>query len=172
MSYSTIIVCTIFLSELLSLSAFLPHQQGFHHISSTISNQKITGTIQPLSALSPFLLSDVADNTPAAFEDAFNDDIVLVDSTIQLLLAGFGVFVILAVAAKFFLNKMDEAIEKVLVEFESTMKRKYASRWVSIAAKLEGLDEPERSQKLFAIMEQLQETEPQFMAKVNGNSQG
>lgn len=162
---------TIFLSELLSLSAFLPHQ-GFHHISSTISNPKNTGTIQPLSALSPFLLSDVADNTPAAFEDAFNDDIVLVDSTIQLLLAGFGVLVILALAAKFFLNKMDEAIEKVLVEFESTMKRKYASRWVSIEKKLEGLEEPERSQKLFAIMEQLQETEPQFMAKVNASSQG
>ena len=69
-------------------------------------------------------------------------------------------------------NKCRVSIEKVLVEFESTMKRKYASRWVSIAAKLEGLDEPERSQKLFAIMEQLQETEPQFMAKVNGNSQG
>ena len=62
---------------------------------------------------------------------------------------------------------MDEAIEKVLVEFENTMKGKYPSRWVSMEAKLDGLVEPERSQRLFAIMEELQASEPQFMAKVN-----
>jgi len=86
---------------------------------------------------------------------------------VQLLFAGFGVVVLLAILAKFFLNQMDAAIEKVLVDFESTMKRKYESRWVSIEAKLEGLSEPERSQKLFEIMEGLQQTEPMFMEKVN-----
>ncbi len=101
------------------------------------------------------------------FEDAFQDDIVLFDSTIQLLAIGFGVLVVLALAAKFLLNQMDSAIEKVLVEFETTMKGKYASRWVSIEAKLDGLVEPERSQRLFAIMEELQVSEPDFMAQVN-----
>jgi hypothetical protein len=131
-----------------------------------------------LSSLPSLLLSEEgiigSDNTnvPIGFENAFSDDIVLVDSTIQKLGVGFGVLVILAVAAKFFLNKMDEAIEKVLVDFEKTMKRRYASRWVSIEAKLEGLEEPARSQKLFAIMEELQESEPQFMAKVNKATEG
>ncbi len=101
-------------------------------------------------------------------EDSFSDEIdFLGDSTVQLLFVGFGVVVVLAILAKFFLNQMDAAIEKVLVDFESTMKRKYESRWVSIEAKLEGLGEPERSQKLFEIMEGLQQTEPMFMEKVN-----
>lgn len=138
-----------------------------------------------LNSLPSFLLSDetitefaVAKNeqnypastaTPTSIgvENAFTDDVVLFDSTVQLLLGGFVVFVVLATAAKFFLNQMDSAIEKVLVDFESTMKRKYASRWVSIEAQLDGLEEPKRSQKLFAIMENLQASEPEFMAKVN-----
>ena len=106
-------------------------------------------------------------------EDAFTDEIdFLGDSTVQLLFAGFGVLVILFLVAKFFLNQMDAAIENVLVDFENTMKTKYESRWVSIEAKLEGLDEPERSQKLFEIMEGLQQTEPVFMEKVSRDMAG
>ena len=108
-----------------------------------------------------------------AFEDAFTDEVDLFnDPTIRLLLVGFGVFVVLAVVAKSLLNQMDAAIEKVLVEFETTMKSKYASRWVSIEAKLEGLEEPQRSQRLFEIMEGLQQSEPAFMEKVNRNMAG
>lgn len=62
---------------------------------------------------------------------------------------------------------MDAAIENVLVDFERTLKTKYASRWVSIENKLEGLVEPERAQVLFQIMEDLQEREPDFMVQVN-----
>jgi uncharacterized Fe-S cluster-containing radical SAM superfamily enzyme len=62
---------------------------------------------------------------------------------------------------------MDDAIEKVLTEFEVVMKEKYQSRWVSIESKLDGLEEPQRSQRLFQIMENLQQTEPDFMDKVN-----
>ena len=126
----------------------------------------------PLSTLSPSLLlgADIdisTDNVPSGFEDAFTDEIVLFDPNIRLLAIGFGVVAILALGAKFFLNQMDAAIEKVLVEFETTMKEKYQSRWVSIEAKLDGFVEPERSQRLFSIMEQLQQSEPDFMAKVN-----
>ena len=171
----SIITATIFLAQVCNLSAFAPHQ-SFRHTSSPIFfHRKTAFTIQPLSSLPTILLSDESvstlDNGPIGFEDAFNDDIVLLDSTIQFLGVGFGVLVILAVIAKFFLNKMDDAIEKVLVEFESTMKKKYLSRWVSIEAQLEGLEDPERSQRLFAIMEELQETEPQFMAKINKDAE-
>ena len=48
----------------------------------------------------------------------------------------------------------------------------YATRWVSIDAKLEGLEEPQRSQRLFEIMEGLQQSEPAFMEKVNRNMAG
>ena len=100
-------------------------------------------------------------------EDAFTDEIVLFDDTIKVFLFSSLVFVILALIGKFFLNQMDFAIEKVLRDFESTMKRKYASRWVSVEAKLKGLKEPDRSQKLFEIMEEMQKSEPDFYAKVN-----
>lgn len=179
MNFSSIIAVTLILAQVCSLSAFAP-QQAFHHVSSspTLFHRQVDGNIPPLSSLPSLLLSEEGIirsdkvNVPIGFENAFSDDIVLVDSTIQKLGVGFGVLVILAVAAKFFLNKMDEAIEKVLVDFEKTMKRRYASRWVSIEAKLEGLEEPARSQKLFAIMEELQESEPQFMAKVNKATEG
>ena len=105
-----------------------------------------------------------------SFGDSFTDEIdVFGDPTVRALTIGFGVLVILATAAKFFLNQMDSAIEKVLLDFESTMKRNYASRWVSIEAKLDGLEEPMRSQKLFEIMEGLEQDEPAFMEMVKGD---
>lgn len=141
-------------------------------LSSAAPRVAVASSAMSLSNLPPsILLTDEmnsnTENVPVGFEDAFQDDIVLFDSTIQLLAIGFGVLVVLALAAKFLLNQMDSAIEKVLVEFETTMKGKYASRWVSIEAKLDGLVEPERSQRLFAIMEELQVSEPDFMAQVN-----
>lgn len=110
---------------------------------------------------------DVTENIPSGFENAFQDEIVLFDPTVQLFAIGFGIIVTLGIAAKFLTNQLDKAIERVLLEFEATMKSKYESRWVSIEAKLDGLVEPERSQKLFAIMEELQASEPDFMAQVN-----
>lgn len=105
--------------------------------------------------------------TSAGIEEAFTDEIVFFDPTIQILAITSLVLILLAAAAKFFLNQMDAAIENVLVDFERTLKTKYASRWVSIENKLEGLVEPERAQVLFQIMEDLQEREPDFMAQVN-----
>jgi len=141
---------------------------AFHRVAAS----KVACQAVPLSILSPSLLlgADTDINpvsVPSGIEDAFTDEIVLMDPTIRLLLTGFGVVVVLAIAAKFFLSQMDSAIEKVLVEFETTMRRKYASRWVSIEAKLDGLVEPERAQRLFSIMEELNQSEPDFMAKVN-----
>lgn len=126
----------------------------------------------PLVSIFPSLLLgseiDVDTNSaPAGFEDAFADDIVLFDSTTQLFAIGFGVVIILGIAASFLSNQMDKAIELTLIEFEKTMKEKHQSRWVSMEAKLGGTVEPERSQRLFVIMEQLQESEPDFMARLN-----
>ena len=166
-------------SAIIFMSALLPQRMTFAFFTPNAlyltTTSKVACNAVPLSSLTPSLLlsfdavEDLINNSPEGFENSFNDEIVLMDPTIRLLLTGFGVVVVLALAAKFFLNKMDEAIEKVLIEFENTMRSKYESRWVSIEAKLDGLDEPERSQRLFAIMEDLQQSEPEFMAKVNND---
>lgn len=135
-----------------------------HALHRTTAASKVACHALPISTLLSAELTDIA---PAGFDDAFTDELVFFDPTIRLLLTGFGVFVVLALIAKFLLGQMDGAIEKVLVEFEGTMRAKYASRWVSIEAKLEGLDEPERSQRLFQIMEKPEQDESDFMAQVN-----
>ena len=125
------------------------------------------------SSLSSFTSSSIIIQTTnnendIAFEDAFTDQINFFDdSIIQLILVSFSIVISLSFIFKFFLNQMDNAIEKVLIDFENTMKKNYASRWVSIEAKIDGLNETERSQMLFEIMEKLQKEEPYFMEQVN-----
>ncbi len=145
---------------------------NYHH--ETISQHKslpptLNNVVSP-DLSSSFMILTSKQNI--ALEDAFTDQINLnpfQDSTIQLILTSFGIMTLLAIIIKFFLNQMDNAIEKVLIDFESTMKSKYPSRWVSIEAKLNGLDDVKRSQRLFEIMEDLQVNEPDFMKKVNEN---
>ena len=161
MKLQAIVAFTLIVTESL-VSAFVTPTSFQQQLPITIS--RWPSHFNVLSAPS-LLLNDAL---PISETEAFTDEIDLFgDPTIQLLLVGFGVVVTLAIGAKLYLNQMDEAIEKVLVEFENTMKGKYPSRWVSMEAKLDGLVEPERSQRLFAIMEELQASEPQFMAKVN-----
>lgn len=136
--------------------SYIKASTSFFHQFNAVRNQS-----------SIILSMNAADGLPM---DAFTDEIVFFDDSIKVLLFSFTAFVVLALVAKFFLNQMDSAIEKVLNEFESTMKTKYASRWVSMEAKLKGLKEPERSQRLFEIMEELQKLEPEFYAKVMGDS--
>lgn len=133
-------------------------------IRASSSLTELNGLLNPTST---FLSNNAVEELQA---DAFTDEIVLFDDTIKIILFSFTAFVVLALVAKFFLNQMDSAIEKVLIEFESTLKTKYASRWVSIEAQLKGLNEPERSQKLFVIMEEMQKKEPEFYAKLMGDS--
>jgi hypothetical protein len=61
---------------------------------------------------------------------------------------------------------MDAAIEKVLVDYEATLKRFFPQRWELIAEQLVGLEGDERDIKLLALVEDLQEKEPAFMARV------
>ena len=171
MSFQLTVVTALLFFESVAYSFVSPKP---FHLATTHSSRLSACQAIPVSTLGPSFLigteiDTITENVPAGFEDAFTDEIVLFDDTIKLLVIGLAVVIVLAVGAKFFLNQMDAAIEKVLVDFENTMKTRYQSRWVSIEAKLDGLDEPERSQKLFLIMEQLQESEPDFMAKVNRN---
>lgn len=168
--------CTWFTAlSVISFSALLGTGNAFTTPTPTTSliaqnlilTSQLNNNVSPYSFPNLIISSDQVEAVDKGIEEAFQDDIIYFDSTIQLIGGAAIVLVLLAAAAKFFLDKMDEAIEKVLVDFERTMKDKYASRWVSIEAKLDGLQEPERSQKLFSIMEELQTSEPQFMDKVN-----
>lgn len=150
-----------------------PLPQDFHRASAASPRTATAAchAFPPSSFLPPSAIlgadNEIAD-VAVGLEDAFTDEFdVLSDPKIQTMFAGFGVFVVVALVAKSLLGRMDSAIAEVLSEFEETMRRNYASRWVSIEAKLEGLVEPERSQRLFEIMEGLQRDEPEFMAEVN-----
>ncbi len=145
------------------------------HMNHLVSSSEATSSTASIftSSHSLLLLSieNNNDKPDIAFEDAFNDNINFFnDSTIQLLFAGFSILVLLAIIAKSLFNQMDNAIQKVLVDFETVMqKEKYKQKWMDIQTELDGLDELERSVKLFEIMEQLQRDEPQFMEKVNND---
>ena len=156
-------------------TAFTTPTRVGHCISST-----------PLEALSPLTLQDVdvssllststtaptqiilaANNDDISLEDAFQDSISFTDGPVGVLLAAFGVFVVLAVGFKAVMAEMDGAIEKVLEDFESSLKRYYPKRWNKIEEEyLVGLSGDERGIKLLQVMEQLQRDEPEFMTKL------
>eukprot|EP00978_Attheya_sp_CCMP212_P025353 scaffold81384_cov43-Attheya_sp.AAC.2 len=101
---------------------------------------------------------------------AFTDDFdALADPTIRSMVGGFAVVVVLLLVVKFVMTQADAAMETVLSEFETTLQEKHPSRWTTIEDQyqLATLTEPERSQRLLQIMEQLQQDDPQFMAQVN-----
>ena len=115
----------------------------------------------PNSSLFPSLIN--AEET-GAFTDKID---YFGDPLIQTMFGGFGVILLLLVAANALLGQMDSAIEKVLVDFEEVMRESYPTRWVDISEQLDGLDSDERQAKLIQIMEDLQKKDPEFMERVN-----
>lgn len=117
------------------------------------------------------LLSDVVavDGEASAFTDSIN----YLDGTISTMLGVFGVVLVVLIGFKALTDQMDSAIEQVLVDFETTMKRQYPQRWQSdIRPALEGLQGEERQQKLVQIMEDLERNDPTFMSRVQGKMKG
>jgi hypothetical protein len=99
-------------------------------------------------------------------DQAFTDSIVSFDGSVRNMVVGFGVVVLLLAGLKALTGQMDNAIQNVLVEFETTMTRYFPQRWDAIAAELTGIEGDERDIKLLALMEKLQEKDPDFMARV------
>ena len=73
---------------------------------------------------------------------------------------------VLLVGLKATMTQMDEAIEKVLVEYESTMTRFFPQQWKTIADKLDGFEGDERNVKLLALIEDLFSKDPDLMSRV------
>jgi len=100
-------------------------------------------------------------------ENAFQDSISFTDGPIVGLVGVFVVFVVLAFGFKGVMEQMDSAIDQVLEEFETDVKRYYPKKWESIETKeLEGLVGDERDVKLLKVMEKLQQDDPEFMVKL------
>jgi hypothetical protein len=106
----------------------------------------------------------------AALDDeasAFTDQIDYLDGFIQTLLGVFGLVMLALVGIKVVTDQMDNAIEQVLVDFETTMQKSYPQRWQNdFRPVLESLDGTEREQKLLKLMEELQSKDPEFMNRV------
>ena len=105
--------------------------------------------------------------TDALEEEAFTDSIDYFDGTIGVLLGGFGLVILVLGILKVLADRMDSAIEEVLVDFEGTMKQFFPQQWKEMSVPLEDLEGVDRQQKVMEIMEELQETDPTFMGKVN-----
>lgn len=114
------------------------------------------------------ILSDDTTTSDIPIDQAFQDSVDLFDLSGPLggiLLATVAAIAIL-VLLKALTGQMDAAIEKVLVDFESTLKENYPQRWRVVEAELEKVSPEERPAKLVSIMEKMQEEEPEFMSQV------
>mmetsp|Transcript_36092 Transcript_36092/g.52867 ORF Transcript_36092/g.52867 Transcript_36092/m.52867 type:complete len:201 (-) Transcript_36092:158-760(-) len=118
-----------------------------------------------LSSSSSLLSLDSMNDVSEAFTDEVN---ITEDPIIQLMLGGFALISIVLITLTLLSSKMDDAIEFVLEDFESTMKTYYKKRWVLIEEQLEDCkDEAERTEKLISIMEDMQRNEPALMERIN-----
>lgn len=99
-------------------------------------------------------------------DQAFTDTVSFTDGPIKTMGIVFGVVVLVLVGLKVLGGQMDAAIEQVLVDFEATLKRFYPQRWEVMEEELGDLVGDARDIKLLQMMEQLQDDEPEFMAKL------
>ena len=110
--------------------------------------------------------------------EAFTDQIdYFGDPMVQTLLVVFGGVILVLSGLSVLSQKVDSAIEGVVVDFESVLKNspEFKTEWQEIKLQLEpfenATDDEEallkRKQKLFEIMEGMYETEPALMKKIN-----
>jgi hypothetical protein len=136
--------------------------QAYQHVSSVA-----VPSFLPSLLTAEDIPGDVQlENIPDAFVDQVD---LLNDPLIRNIVAVFGIAVLVLAGVNVILAKMDSAIDNVLGDFEKTMRASYPSRWYELEeeAGLKGLDQIARSVKVIAIMERLQNEDPEFMAELN-----
>lgn len=144
-------------------------RSSLHALTPSFHDVDISSALSSATQSSMALIAAGADDI--GLEDAFQDSISFTDGPVGVLVASFAVFVVLAVGFKAVMSEMDGAIEKVLQDFEASLKRYYPKRWESIEENsLAGLSGDERDIKLLKVMEELQRDEPEFMTKLANRS--
>ena len=144
---------------------------SFHSVGSFLLSDDMGDVMESTADA----LSTAAAAASVSEQEAFTDQIDFFgDPTIQNLFFAFGGFVLVLAGLSIVSQKVDDAIENVIVDFESVLKTnpEFRSEWQGIQAQLEEFDasadgELQRKQKLFEIMERLQEKDPALMAKIN-----
>jgi len=153
------------------LDAFSIHSFGSLLISD---DQAVGGTITAPPAVDATIAAATSD---ASSEAAFTDQIDLFgDPTIQTIVLVFGGVVVLLAGLSVLSQKVDAAIESVIVDFETVLRTtpEFQSKWEEIELQVEeycnntvGDRDMKRKQKLVEIMEDLQEKEPALMGKIS-----
>ena len=118
----------------------------------------------------PSLLTSYDEPLP---EEAFQDQVSLADITsdpvMQASFAAAAVAIIILFVLKSVVTKMDDAVEKVAIDFDRVMKLKYPKKWEKFMVE-EGdetvMDKGDRIQMIVEQMEKCREEEPEFMERV------
>ena len=155
-----------------------------HHLDGRVSNYgpQINRQLRPLHMLpspSTFLLSITTsssdevimpDDISEAFQDTVSISDLTSDPTLQIAFAAAGVATVLLVVAKAIVQQMDDAVQKVAIDFDKVMTLKYAKKWRKFIPDEEGSivvdSEEDRIQKILEEMEVLSKEEPEFMERV------
>ena len=119
----------------------------------------------------PSLLTSYDEPLP---EEAFQDQVSIADITsdpvMQASFAAAAVAIIILFVLKSVVTKMDDAVEKVAIDFDRVMKLKYPKKWekfmVEEGKESASMDEGDRIQMIVEQMEKYREEEPEFMERV------
>ena len=88
----------------------------------------------------------------------------------QASFAAAAVAIIILFVLKSVVTKMDDAVEKVAIDFDRVMKLKYPKKWekfmVEEGKESASMDEGDRIQMIVEQMEKYREEEPEFMERV------
>ena len=126
----------------------------------------------------PSLFTAYDDSIPVyQAEDAFTDQVNLSDITsdpiLQASFAAAGIAIIILFVLKAVVTKMDDAVEKVAIDFDRVMRLKYSKKWERFMVEEKGEDaaaddgkEGDRIQLIVEEMERLRKEDPEFMDRV------
>mmetsp|Transcript_15116 Transcript_15116/g.31756 ORF Transcript_15116/g.31756 Transcript_15116/m.31756 type:complete len:197 (+) Transcript_15116:149-739(+) len=128
--------------------------------------------------ISPSLILSYDESIPVfQAEEAFQDQVALSDLAsdpgLQAAFAASAIAIIVLFGVKAVVSQMDDAVERVAVEFDKTMMLKYPKKWRKFIDEIEiGEDtsaeelEADRIQRIVEEMERLGREEPEFMERV------
>ena len=142
------------------------HAQKLSSLSMLPSQSQLFDTVNHI----PSLLTSYDETIP---EEAFQDQVSLSDiasdPVMQISFAAAAIAIIILFVLKSVVTKMDEAVEKVAVDFDRVMTLKYPKKWERFMVE-DGdgarIDEGDRIQMIVEQMEKYREEEPAFMERV------
>jgi Cu/Ag efflux protein CusF len=161
----------------------LPQAAQHHHLMEKALSLSVPPPTQPslfdtATKRIPSLFTAYDDSVPVyQAEDAFTDQVSLSDITsdpiLQASFAAAGIAIIILFILKAVVTKMDDAVEKVAIDFDRVMRLKYSKKWERFMVEEKGEGdaaddgkEGDRIQLIVEEMERLRKEDPEFMDRV------